>query len=331
MADLMPLPTRGTDPVKIGAVDLGGSHVSVAVVDVTSGKVLPGTVRRDPLDPHAGADALVAGITAAMAGLDTPELDAWGLAVPGPFDYCTGVAQYRGVGKFDALNGVDLRAALGAELYCGPRGLAFLNDADAFALGEWAAGALRGADCCIGLTLGSGVGSAFLRHGSVVAGGTDVPPEGSVHLLTWQGAPLEDTVSRRALRAAYSGSDSAGPDLAELADLVRGGDAKAGEVFFDAFYALGAVLGPWVRSFQASDVVLGGSVSRSWDVVVPPLEQGLQATGVRPRLLPAHRLDESAFVGAALHAVRQLDHVLPDWLLQVPYTLDVTTGELESA
>ena len=79
---------------------------------------------------------------------------------------------------------------------------------------------------------------------------------------------------------------------------------RAVEVFADAFFALGAAVAPWVLRFGATDLVLGGSVSRSWDVVVPPLLEGLGAAGASPRVVPAARLDEAAFLGAALAALR---------------------------
>lgn len=301
------LPERGT---LVGTVDLGGSHVSVALVDGVTGTVDGQSVRRLALDPHGPAAEILGTVAGAMAAIDSDEVGCWGLAVPGPFDYGRGVAQYEGVGKFDALHGTDLRAHLGARVAAGPGSLAFLNDADAFVLGEWSSGAVVGVERCVGLTLGSGIGSAFLDNGVVVDDGSSVPPQGSVHLLTWQGSPLEDTVSRRALRAAYGAVTAAtGPDVSELAALARQGEPRAVEVFWDAFSALGTVLAPWVQRFGATHVVLGGSVSRSWDVVVPPFLEGMSAGGAAATVVPAARLDEAAFLGAALCALRSVDGV----------------------
>ncbi|HEY2508382.1 MAG TPA: hypothetical protein VGI58_17835, partial [Streptosporangiaceae bacterium] len=38
------------------------------------------------------------------------------VAIPGPFDYRAGIAQFKGVGKFDDLAGVDLRRTLRCQL-----------------------------------------------------------------------------------------------------------------------------------------------------------------------------------------------------------------------
>jgi glucokinase len=110
--------------------------------------------------------------------------------------------------------------------------VAFLNDADAFLVGEWAAGAGRGHTRVAGITLGTGIGSAFLADGRIVSTGHDVPPRGEVHLVSIDGRPLEDTVSRRAIVAEYArlaGGDRARPalDVVDIAARARGGEAPA--------------------------------------------------------------------------------------------------------
>lgn len=119
------------------------------------------------------------------------------MALPGPFDYESGLALFRDVGKFDALYGVNVRTELSRRMRPAPGALRFLNDADAFGIGEFVAGATAGHERAVCVTLGSGVGSAFLDHGEPVNDGPDVPPDGSAHLLSYEGRPLEETVSRR--------------------------------------------------------------------------------------------------------------------------------------
>ena len=68
----------------------------------------------------------------------------WGVAIPGPFDYVRGIADFHGVGKFDALRGVDLGDVLRRTLTRANGRVSFVNDAEAFAIGEWASGAAQG-------------------------------------------------------------------------------------------------------------------------------------------------------------------------------------------
>jgi glucokinase len=308
-------------------LEIGGTHVTAALVDLGERMVLPGSVRRRPLDSEGTAEQTGSAIVRCGAGLPAGPRLPWGVALPGPFDYEGGIALYTGVGKFDALHGMDMRAALTEGLPQKPHSVSFLNDADAFVLGEWLSGAAAGSRRCVGITLGTGVGSAFLADGVCYEEGPGVPPYGRVDLLEIAGRPLEERVSRRAIRAAYGhrtgageaghpragdagarGSGGAGgtPDVAEIAARARDGDLLAHSVLHLAFEALGETLGPYLRDFGATVLVVGGSMTGSWDLIGPMLRDGLIRTGgtrcARLDVRVAARPDHSALIGAAWHA-----------------------------
>jgi glucokinase len=231
------------------------------------------------------------------------------VAVPGPFDYQTGVARFEGVGKFDALNGVDVGEVLRRELVNRPRTVTFVNDAIAFAAGEWAFGSGRGHERMVGITLGTGVGSGFLDRGSSVGSGPCVPVRGEVYRLMVDDRPLEDTVSRRALLRDYAELRPETPcrDVREMAARARDGDAVANQVLHNAFTRLGLALAPWLSRFGATALVVGGSMSRSWDLVHPSLTAGILASPYDvPDLgvFPARDSEGSALLGAGWRAVR---------------------------
>jgi glucokinase len=275
------------------AIEVGGTHVTAGLVDV-AGHAISGQVRAS-LDANGTAEAIIGRILQVAGQLDAPGHARWGVALPGPFDYARGIARYHGVGKFDALNGTDFRQVLGT-LPSKPETVSFLNDAHAFLLGEWRFGAARGEHRCAGITLGTGVGSAFLADGQLVTSGGDVPPGGRADLLTINGRPLEDTVSRRAIRAAYRRHDGQDPDVDRIAELARAGDQVAGKLLRATFTELGRALGPWLTRFGASVLVVGGAMTGSLDIIGPPLLAALPDT-VETRLA-AHPRD-AALLGAA--------------------------------
>src|SRR6185437_3368241 len=122
------------------------------------------------------------------------------------------------------------------------------------------------------LTLGTGIGSAFCDDGRVVDSGPTVPPQAEVHLLRHAGRPLEDWVSRRALRGEYARQRPGEQlDVRELAELARSGDELALTIFGRAFEILGQVVGPWLDRFVADQLVIGGSISGAWDLIEAPL------------------------------------------------------------
>ncbi|WP_369211271.1 ROK family protein [Streptomyces flavofungini] len=292
-------------PVPVPVLDIGGTHVTAALVNLAEGRALPRTVVRRPLSAGAGADDILDAIAVAALALPDGHGPHWGVAMPGPFDYVNGIGRFTGVGKFESLDGVDVRAGLCRRLAGRSARLRFLNDADAFAVGEHGAGAAAGHDRALCLTLGTGVGSSFLASGRPVHTGPLVPPGGRVHHLTVHGRPLEDIVSRRGIRSRYAalgaaGSDEGVPDVREIAARARMGDSAAAQAIHYAFDALGRALAPWITRFEATAVVLGGSMARSWDLVHPALGTGLTSVGgLDVPVVPARWPEEAPLLGAA--------------------------------
>jgi glucokinase len=291
----------------IPVLDVGGTHVTAALVDLTVGRVTPGTLRRRTLDATAPARVVLDVVVSCANELAAPAKAAWGVAVPGPFDYEAGIARFTGVGKFEELDGVDVGAVLRSELRTRPSSVTFVNDAIAFAVGEWAFGSGRGHDRMVGLTLGTGVGSGFLDCGSPVLSGPDVPVQGEVYRLLVDGRPLEHSVSRRALLRAYAERRPGSPctDVQDMAARSRGGDSTADEVIRTAFSRLGLALAPWLSRFGATALVVGGSISQSWDLVYPSLVAGIHASpGDVPDLMvfAANDSEGSALLGAGWRA-----------------------------
>ncbi len=138
-------------------------------------------------------------------------------AVPGPFDYSGGISLVEH--KLRSIHGVDLGAALAAGLDLPRDAISFVNDADAFLLGESWIGAAAGHRRAVGVTVGTGLGSAFLADGRIVSEGATVPPGGEIHLLEHRARPVEETISRGALISRYG---DASLDVEDLAALARG-------------------------------------------------------------------------------------------------------------
>ena len=87
----------------VPAVEIGGTHVSAAVVDLDAGRVLERTRSRRPLDAGGTAAAIIAAIldaSVSVASMPGPNA-VLGVAIPGPFDYSRGVGCYEDVAKFE--------------------------------------------------------------------------------------------------------------------------------------------------------------------------------------------------------------------------------------
>jgi glucokinase len=291
---------------RVSVMDIGGSHITAAKIDITPDSAVVVVEHRATLDPHASAEVLIGTIVDTANSLDEHGVaEAWTIAIPGPFDYEGGSGSFEGVEKFAALAGVSLRDSLAPGLSVPPAEVRFLNDADSYGLGEWKAGAAVGHDRVICITLGTGVGSCFLENGTPLSAGEGVPRNGEAHLLQYDGRPLEDSVSTRAIARAYSlASGATAPEVRRIAENARAGDADALAAIETAMVALGQSLAPWVTAFRAGCVVVGGAMAGSWDLLEGPFRRGLGESARGIVVVKSALMDDAPLVGAAAWATR---------------------------
>jgi glucokinase len=286
-----------TPSAVVGAMDIGGTHVTAGRVDTDSRLV---EARRRTALPVAGTRGeLLEELSRAAMSIARFDVGRVGVAVPGPFDYSAGVSRIEH--KLRGLYGVDLRSALSEVLrLTDATAVRFLNDADAFVLGEWWAGAARGHARAAGITLGTGLGAAFVADGAIVRSWPGIPADAPLWEQSFRGKPVEQTISSGAVEARYG----ANIECEEIAARANAGERSARRVFEELGHAVAEFLTPWLRTFEPTCLVVGGSIARSWELLAPALGAGLAAIdGVRAVVVAAH-LDDAALLGAAWHVTR---------------------------
>jgi glucokinase len=275
--------------------DVGGSHVAASVCQGLDYRL--GTIVSQPYPAEQSSDAFLGFLhalgvkaSAGFAGVSGAEL-----AFPGPFDFAAGVSQMKH--KLPFLYGVDLRQGLAERFGWQPAEVRFLHDSAAFLLGEVGAGAARGLHRAVGITLGTGIGSAFAVDGRVVTEGAGVPPGGEIWNLPYEGGILEDSLSTRGIQGNYQKRTG---QLRQVVDLAAAAadDTDAAAVFADFGRHLGIALRKLASGFNPQVVVLGGAISRSARLFLPAAESQLQ--GLNLRLLPSTLKDNAPLVGAAV-------------------------------
>jgi glucokinase len=275
--------------------DVGGSHIAAAVCH--TGAYRLGPEFSTPHPPEENSDAFIAAIHTlglkASAGL--PPVDGAELAFPGPFDFATGVSWMKH--KLPYLYGIDLRNELAARFGWQPAQVRFLHDSAAFLLGEIGAGAARGVARAVGITLGTGIGSAFAVNGRVVTEGAGVPPGGEIWDLPYEGGIIEDAVSTRGIRGNYQRRTGVDREVAELAKLVNT-DAAAAQAFTEFGHHLGVALRGALSAFAPQVIVLGGGISRSPQLFLPAAQRELE--GMHTEFRVSALLDDAPLVGAGV-------------------------------
>jgi len=287
---------------RVLAFDVGGSHVAAAVCFAPDFRLGPvfSAPHASVLTPDAFLDLLHD--LGMKAGVGSEGKVGAMLAVPGPFDLRAGVSLMRH--KLPYLYGVDLRRGLAERFSLQPTRVRFLNDADAYLLGEIGAGAARGFSRAVGLTLGTGIGSAFAIDGSLVTDGPGVPSGGEIWNLPYQGGIVEDFVSSRAIAGNYERCTGKKREVVDLAAISES-DLAAQRAFTEFGQHLGAVIRTLLAEFHADVIVLGGGISRSAHLFLPAVRAEIGDTATQLRV--SELKDQAALVGCGVAAFRSVN------------------------
>ena len=291
-------PPKGTltPSARVIALDIGGTSVKSAIVE--AGGHIIGKPSITSIDSSGESDSILSTfvqiIRAHLGESQTFHLLGVTLGFPGPFDYAAGICLIEGVEKYGAIYGVDMRDALRARLDLGDLPILFRNDAEAAIVGEARYGAGRDYRRLIGVTLGTGCGSAFLVEGVPVTSGPGVPPNGWLYPVLFRGVRADDAFSRRGLEARLQKAGVAERNIKDAAAAARAEDVGARQVF-EAFGAdLGTFLNSFAVAFAAEAVLVLGRIAGAMDLFGPPLRQALSVLA-----LPGERGPDAALLGAA--------------------------------
>ncbi len=150
------------------ACDIGGTHITSAIVASDTWSILSETIVRKPINSAQNAKSIFLSWGSAMnesialLGLSINQI---GIAMPGPFDYENGISMMKGQNKYDALYQLDITAGLRDTLTTPTLEIRYINDAAAFLQGEIFAAGRHNEKKILGITLGTGLGSAIWQQG----------------------------------------------------------------------------------------------------------------------------------------------------------------------
>lgn len=303
-------------------IDVGGSHITLDLIDSVSFRPLSGATVRKALDTHDEPAAVLAVFDAAIrecAAKADGEVLGVGLAIPGPFEYARGICRITpGQKKYDLSFGVNFRQSLSRALPGKP--VLFVNDAAGFALGEYFNGSAKGFRRPVVVTLGTGFGASFLLEGRPQQGSANcpavaqppatpnpdhpvVPTGGELWHIPFLDKIADDIFGTRWLIAEYARvTGRTLPGGKEIAQAAFSGDEAARQVYATFAINLAEFIAPWLAGFGADAFVIGGNLARDWELFAPIFEAELkkrlpnQPVAVKPCALG----EGAPVVGAAL-------------------------------
>lgn len=242
-------------------VDIGGSHVTAAVVDLGANAVLSHTLTRLELNSKADLDHILDVWTNAIAqtcAKMTSVPSYLGISMPGPLDYEKGICMINGQDKYDALFGLNIKELLAKRLDMDVANIGFVNDAVAFLAGEILGGAAKMGKNVIGLTLGTGLGSAKALKNEAVS-------DADLWKMPFKDAIAEEYLSTRWFVKHYFEKTAKKIDnVKDLSILAQNGDTAALAVFEEFGTNLGLFLQRFIElEGDVDTVVLGGNIAKT--------------------------------------------------------------------
>lgn len=320
-------PNRGL----VGAIDMGATHMSIAVADFTA------RIHQEsesPFDINDGPKACIEladkNLREMLSGLgmSISDLSAVGVGVPGPVITEAGIVVAPPI-----MLGWDhfpIRETL-EKLWNCP--VTLNNDAELGALGEWAYGAGRGEKNIAYIKIGSGIGAGLILNQQIYGGTTGAAGEIG-HLTIDEDGPLCNCGNHGCLEAfagghaiaqqgqalAQSGKRTLLSDIPlekitayEVAEAARRGDLHAQEILRRAGTSIGIAIAGLINLFNPSVVIIGGGVAQVGDMLTTAIRQAVQERAMRAseqsvRITTGILGRRSLLIGATVQAINIAIH-----------------------
>ncbi|AFM18997.1 transcriptional regulator/sugar kinase [Mycolicibacterium chubuense NBB4] len=305
----------GGSRARLAVCDLAGDVRAAADIDQEPGfgpeDLMPDVVKRLDmlLDESGHRDAHIFGVGVSLPGtvdarqgwsIDSPVLTGWDRVPLMPY--------------FSELT--DAPVVLG-------------NDANAFALAEWRAGAGRGFDDVIVIKASTGLGAGIVAGGALQRGamgaagefGHDKTPAANERPCRCGDVGCLETVAGGWSLVRVLGQEGRSVrHLRDVVELAHSGDALARRLIRDSGRHVGEVLAGAVNLLNPAALVVAGDVAGAYDIFVAGLRETLyrNATALATRTLqivPSQLGERAGVVGTAMMV---LDEVLAPQVIDAP-------------
>jgi len=277
-------------------IDLGGTNIVAGVVDENYRIITKATTKTNCPRPEkeiAADMAKVALEAVQKACISIDDIEWIGIGTPGIANSETGIIEYSNNLGFENTPMVDyIREYIDKPVF-------IENDANAAAYGEFVAGAAKGANNAVCITLGTGVGGGIVIDGKIYSGSNFAGAEIGHTVIEVDGAQC--SCGRKGCFEAYSSAtglirmtkeamykdkeskmwqmteERGGKVSARTAfDCMREGDKSAKEVTDKYIKYLAAGITNTINIFQPDILCIGGGVCNEGDALLIPVKKIVQ-------------------------------------------------------
>ena len=306
-------------------IDLGGTNIAVGIVDEET-KILARATSKTKVDnAEQVADAMAETAREALknAGITLDDVPWIGVGSPGTINKATGIIEFANNLPFKNTPMVEM---LSSRL--DGKKVLMENDANAAAFGEYMAGALKGSDNAVAITLGTGVGGGVIIDHKIYSGSNYAGAELGHTVIQMDGRPCmcgrkgcwEKYASARALTEDTRIAMQSNPqnmmwtlvdgdvnkvNAKTAFDGMRAGDPLATQVVKDFVKYVACGLTNIINIFQPEIICIGGGVSKEGETLLAPvralvdLEEYARNGERRVTIKAAELRNDAGVVGAA--------------------------------
>lgn len=288
-------------------VDIGGSHISSAVVNSDNLKIIPETYFSGSVDSKGSKEIIIQKwaeiinqtLEVIKESLILNKTIGIAFSMPGPFQYQNGIAMFEGNDKYEALYNVSVAEELSKYLTVENVSFRFLNDASCFGVGA----ALKqesktGNHKVIAITLGTGFGAAFLDSKLPIIQGDNVPHNGCLWDKPFNDNIADNYFSTRWFLDQYEKNtgERLTDGVKEIASIENYATAK---IFEDFANNLSEFLSPHIINFEADSLVIGGNIAKSQRLFLNQLKENFKTKNIDLPIIIFENTEETSILGAS--------------------------------
>ena len=271
------------------ACDIGGTHITSAIVDTNGWKVLSDSLTRQHVISSADAKSIFQtwsnNIKACLdkSGLN---LNKIGIAMPGPFDYENGISLMKDQDKYDNLYKINITEGLQDALQIENLEIKYINDAASFLQGEVYAQSLENEENVLGITLGTGLGSAVWNKGNK-----------AFDANLWQ-APYQKSIFEEHLVTRWFTKrffELSGNDLQGVKEIIdQHNESEHFKQLLEEYRLnLKDFLAYFSQLHKCSHFIIGGNIANAWNLIND------NKTFADYKITTAQYAEKAALIGAA--------------------------------
>lgn len=285
-------------------LDVGGTHITTAVIAINEMKVLDFSVHKESFDSNLPADKILdiweKVIRSSWKNSGIEKLKGLAICMPGPFDYESGICWIKDQAKYEHFYSLNIRELIRERLnLSNDLPIVFDNDANCFGKGEFFKNVENSSKKLMAVTLGTGLGASFIDNGKAIDSGTQVPADGELYNLPFKTGIAEDYVSARGLISRYKAAS--GIEISnglELFNRANDGDVMAIKVFEEMGEDLAEIVIPWLKSFGADSFIIGGKIANASAYFLPSFQEKIKIAGSEVTVLVSADNEIAALLGA---------------------------------